>query len=210
MATQLGIYKGAALILREGATTLTVSDTSVLVNTFNVEWTKARNTVLENGKWNFAARSLSIEADTDNEPEFGYSYAFAKPSDYRNLIALAASATFYPPFGPNQYRDEGAFWFANCDPLYASVVSDGASYGGDLSKWPEVVARAAEYELAFRAGPHVTSMNEQALEQLERRKLRALQRAKSWDAGKQPPDPLPPSRLSTARGSGRRASWRDY
>ena len=88
-----------------------------------------------------------------------------------------------------------------------SYVSNHASYGGDLSLWPQIVAGALEHELAFRVAPALTSMGEQAMDQLEKRKSRALLKAKSWDAAKQPPEQLAPSRLALARKG--KASWRE-
>src|ERR1041385_4203006 len=117
--TKTQIYRNAALILKEAAAGLATTDDSTLVNTFGVAYDSALAFVLEVGKWNFATRTLSIEADTDQEPAFGFGFAFEKPDDYVNLIKLSGSATFYPPFGPMQYTDEGNFWFANVDPLYA-------------------------------------------------------------------------------------------
>ncbi len=210
MTTRTQLYKGAALILRESATDLAVTTDNVLVNTFNSVYAQSLRYILENGRWNHAARSLFIEADTDVQAGFGYNNAFEKPEDYCNLIAISYSPTFYPPFDSNQYRDEGNFWYANCDPLFVSIVSNGAQWGGDLSLWPEIVARALEYELAFRAAPHVTTMGEDSFDKLEKRKEKALRTAESWDGGKQPPEPLPPPRLARARagGSGRSDSWR--
>ena len=208
MASQLSIYKSAALLIKESPIGLALTDDTVLVNTFDEVWADVIELVLEAGKWNCAARSLTIQSDTDSEPAFGYNFAFTKPDDYANLIAISANATFYPPFGPNQYRDEGEFWFADCDPLYVSIVSSGASYGGDLSKWSTHMARYAEHELASRAAPFVASIGEQALSYLEQRKTLALRKALSWDASKQPADPLPPSRLSSARLGNRTNTWR--
>jgi hypothetical protein len=209
MATKQALYRAAALILKESGTTLTVTDDDVTVNTLNVVYDSCLGYVLESGKWNFAARTLQIDSDEDEEPEFGYNFAFEKPSDYKNLIKLSASPSLYPPLPDNGYADEGNFWFADIDPLYASIVSDGAQYGGDLSLWPDIVARALEYELAFRVAPHVTSMGEDAFDRLEKRKEKALLRAKSWDASKQPTERPPPSRLQMARGGrmSRRDTW---
>lgn len=204
------VYRNALLILKESPVSVTVTDDTVAINTFNVVYDSALASVLESGKWNFASRAISIEADADTEPGFGYSYAFEKPSDYANLIKLASNAAFYPPFGANEYADEAGYWFANCDPLFAVIVSNGSQYGASLTLWPQVIANVLEYEIAFRAGPHITSMGEQALDQLEKRKMRAMAKAKSWDASKQAPEAAPPSRLATARrGTLGRQSFRD-
>ena len=95
MTTKLQVYKNALLLLKESsALTITVTTDSVAVNTLNAVYASALAFVLENGKWNFAARSVSIEAETDVEPAFGYDSAFEKPDDYCNLIKISASSTF--------------------------------------------------------------------------------------------------------------------
>lgn len=200
--TKQQVYRNALLKLKEPGVAVTVTDDTVAVNTLNVVYSSALATVLEAGRWNFAARSVALESDSDAEPEFGFSYAFEQPSDYANLISISAFATFYPPFGPNQYKEEHGYWFANCDPLYVSYVSNGASYGADLSLWPQTIATALEYEIAWQAAGHITSMGEQSLDQLEKRKMKAMAKAKSWDASKQAPDRAPPSRLASARMGG--------
>ena len=205
--TKLKLYRRAQLILKQNAVGTTVTDGSQFTNTLDLVYDEALSYILEHGKWAFAARSLVIEASEDVEPQFGLSFAFEKPDDYKNLIALSAAATLYPPFGENEYRDEGAYWFTNVDPLYASIVSGGAEFGGDLSLWPQIVADAAAYELAWRVAPSLTGMSANEKEELRKDKERALRNAEAWNASKKPPEAPPPSRLVMSRRG--RLSWRE-
>ena len=72
-----------------------------------------------------------------------------------------------------------------------------------------MLATAAEYELAWRIAPHLTAMSEAEKDGLERRKERALRKAKSWDAAKNPPEPVPYGRLVKGRMGGRGTYWRE-
>ncbi len=209
MTSQLKLFRRALLILKENATGITVSDDTKAVNTLNLVYSDVVQRMLEEGRWNFAARSQQIDASTDIEPDFGFSNAFVKPDDYVNLIKISHSETFFPPFLPNQYVDEGGYWYANCDPLYVSFVSDDEAYGGDLSLWPEVFAEAVAYELASQIGPHLTAMSGTEKETLERDKKLALRNASSWDAAKNPPDPLPFGRMVRGRSAMRGTYWRE-
>jgi hypothetical protein len=166
--------------------------------------------MLGRGKWNFAARTQEIDKSTSVVPDFGFANAFSKPTDYVNMIKISHSETFFPPFGPNEYTDEGDYFYADCDPLYLSFVSDDTSYGGDLSLWPEVFATAFEHELAWRIAPLISSMSGAEKEELRLQKVRTLKEARSWDASKHPPDPMPRGRLARSRLGGRGTYWREH
>lgn len=102
---------------------------------------------LEQGQWKFAMRSSELSYETAITPQFGYSRAFAKPSDWVTTSAVCQDGYFRSPL--LQYTDEIGYWFADLDTLYVRYVSDGADYGSDLSKWP---ASFTEYVKAYFAG----------------------------------------------------------
>ena len=199
MATKLGLYQGTLLLIKERAISVTLSDTEAWRHTIDVVYDRVLKYMLEQGRWNFATRTVQLDASEDVEPEFGFSYAFDKPDDYRRTIKMSANERLFPTLGAGQFVNEGATWFADVDPLYVSYVSDGAAYGGDLTLWPEMFATAVEHEIAKRVGPGLTGISGSALDEIKRDALGALRRAKSWDAQNQPADPLPPGRLVSAR-----------
>lgn len=205
--TKLRLYRRAHLILKENGVDVQVTDDTAFVNTLNLVYDEAISYILEHGKWTFAARSMSIEASEDVDPAFGYEFAFEKPDDYKNLIRLSARAELYPPFGENEYADEGVYWYANVDPLYVSIVSGSAEFGGNLSLWPQIVADALAYEMAWRAAPTLTNMSANEKQSLEEDKVKALRGAEAWNESKKPPEAPPPSRLVMARRG--RTAWRE-
>ncbi len=210
MATQLKLYQGAHLLLRELATGITVADDSRFVNTLNLIYDDAVAYMLEQGMWNFATRTVGLDADEDVEPEFGFTFAMPKPDDYAGrMIAIATDERFHCAL--QDYHEEGGlggYFFSNVDPLYLRYISNAVEYGLNLGDWPLTFVRAVEYELAFRVAPHLTTMGEEALDQLEKRRNKALRDARSKDALNQGAMYPPAGRLTTSRGSRFGARWR--
>ena len=201
MTTKLLTYNASLALLKQAPLT-TLTDDILSRYTLDNHYAAALRTTLELGKWNHAARSVAIDASVDEEPEFGYTFAFEKPDDFARIVKISASETFWPLL--TDYANEGAFFFANTDPLYLSYVSTDTAYGGDLSLWPQIAATFLEHELAERIAPLIPSLGDDAMDRLKRDKQRAKRTAKGWDAQQQPSEPPPPSRLIQARYWGRR------
>lgn len=212
MTTRAQLYQGAHLLLKEIGTDVTVSDDTRFVNTLNLVYDSTLSFMLEAGFWNFATRTVAIEADASEEPDFGYSFAIPKPDDYAGrIVAISGDQRFSQPV--QDYQEEGGlsgFIFCDLDPLYLRYISNGVAYGMNLADWPYSYTRAVEYELAFRIAPHLTSMGEESMVRLEKRKEKALRDAKSKDAVNQGATWPPAGRLATSRGgrSSMRNRWR--
>jgi len=104
---------------------------------------------LEEGLWNFAMRTVEIFYTPSVEPPFGYARAFEKPVDLVRTAAICEDEYFANP--KLRYADESGYWFADEDSFYVKYVSNDASYGGDISKWPSSFVEAAGLLLAERA-----------------------------------------------------------
>jgi hypothetical protein len=99
------------------------------------EWADgAVNYCLGQGQWRFATRTVEMAASPSVEPDFGYQNAFPIPDDFIRTVALCSDSYFKVPL--LAYVQEQSYWFADIDPLYLSYVSNDASYGGDMSLWP--------------------------------------------------------------------------
>lgn len=199
MASQLSLYNSSLRIVKHRKLSTLTDDTEARY-LLDDEYAKVVAWMLEQGLWNFALRTLALEASVDVEPEFGFSYAFEKPDDYVRLNAISGNATFYPTL--DEFNDEGSYWVANCDPLYLSYISNHTDYGNDLGRWPSSFELAVEHELAYRIAPHLTAMGDNEYRDLERRRDRAVRDARSKDAMNQPVSRPPPGRLVQARGYG--------
>ena len=162
---------------------------------------------LEAGFWNFGTRAIKIEFDPSVAPGFGFSRAFAKPSDWVRTSVVSASEFFRPPFKGHQFSDEAGFWFADIDTLYVKMVSDGADYGGDLGSWPESFARYFETYLASRIAWKITRSKE-TVEEIQKELKRLLKGATAKDAMNEGTSFPPEGNWNRAR-HGRRSGRRD-
>jgi len=212
MATKLKLYRAAQLILKQNAVDATVSDGSAFTNNLDLVYDDVLAYCLENGDWNFATRTVSIEASEDVDSGIeDYSYAIEKPSDYAGrIVAISGNQRFDPPL--DDYHEDGGlsgYIWCDVDPLYLRYISNSVEYGLNLADWPPSFTRAVEYELAFRVAPTLTSMGEDAFDMLEKRKKRAMHDAQSKDARNQGAQKLPQGRLVQSRGfPSTRSRWR--
>jgi hypothetical protein len=154
---------------------------------------------LRAGSWNFALRTSYFDHDASVTPAFGYSYVFAKPSDWVRTVMMGSDEMFRPPL--TDYLDEKGTWLANVDPLYVQYVSNDAAYGMDLTKWPDAFRRYVEVALAERIVLAITQ-NAGDKQRLEERTLpRAKRNALNDDAVNEATKFLPASSWTRARGA---------
>lgn len=147
MTTKLALYNGA---LRE------CGELKIATLTENREPRRVLDDVydgalkfcLEAGFWNFAIRTVKIEADGDIVPGFGYRSVFQKPEDWVRTAALSANEYCELPL--IRYQDESAYWLADEPIIYVRYVSDDAAFGMDLGGWPARYIRYVELYLASR------------------------------------------------------------
>lgn len=212
MATKLGLFNGALRILKERKLD-TVTDDEFKRYELDAEYDAAIAIMLERGMWNFAMRTVAIDFDPGVDGDFGYRYAFEKPSDWVKTSKVSANPNMFPLMGANEYLHEGAYWWSNSTPIYVSYVSNGASYGLDLTAWPASFTRAVEFELALRVAPTVTSFTSKGrgsdMETLTFAAKRALRNAQGKDAVDQAPTMRPPGRLVQSRMGNRITASRD-
>lgn len=196
MATQLGLYNAA---LTE------VGDRALASLDENREPRRVLDTVyadtvrdcLEQGQWNFALRSVRLDADDDVTPAFGFAHVFDKPDDWVRTAGLSASETFAPPLA--RYHDEAGVWAADMTPIYVRYVSSGGAYGFNLAGWPRSFARLAELSLALRVAKRLTQSGT-LTGRLTRDVREALKVALNRDAmNEAPPRLRPPGAWTRAR-----------
>lgn len=164
---------------------------------------------LEQGYFNFSIRTILLDSTSEIEPDFGYQYAFQKPSDWVRTYAVCSDEDFTSPVV--RYEDEVGYWFSDVDPLYIQYVSDDDSYGMSYGDWPEYFTRYVEAYMAAEAAPRLT-MSDSKVERLKQKELRFLRDARAQDASNQPTQFAPlgswaRSRLQSGM-SGNNAYWR--
>ena len=197
MATsKLALYNGALLIVGERALQgLTEARESRRL--LDSAWTDAIDHCLDQGLWNFASRSVELEFSPSIESQFGYQYVFTRPDDFVKTVAMCQDERFDIPL--LRYETEGPYFFADANPIYLRYVSNGTSYGADLSLWP---ANFTAFAKAYLAHAIVSRLTQDQNEWKRVRALmdKALLDAKSSDAMEQPSASLPRGTWSRSRG----------
>lgn len=176
--SRLQLYNNALLLV--GSRTISsLSDNVESRRTLDTIWDSgAVKNCLEQGYWNFAMRTIRLDATTDIEPDFGLRYAFNKPDDWVRTYSVCSDEYFNNPI--TQYVDEVGYWFCDLDEIYVQYVSNDVSYGTSYGDWPESFSRYVEHYLAYRAAPRLTA-SEQKIEQLKADMKRALQDGRTQD-----------------------------
>lgn len=208
MTTRLKVYNGA--LRRIGDRQLaSLNENSESRRVLDEIWDDGFvNSVLEMGYWRFATRTVRIEKDPNVSPSFGYRNAFLEPEDYLRTCEISADEYFNTPL--LAYQNEGPYIFTDIEPIYLRYVSNGAAYGGDLSRWTESFTQFVEAQMALLACERLTQ-NATKEEKLERTVRQLLANARSKDAMEGPTKFMPPGRWSGARegghGGGGRRDW---
>lgn len=171
--TQTKLYNGALKIL--GETKLSsVSEAREPRYALDDVYDDALAFCLEQGQWWFARREVQIAADA-TAPSFGFAFKFEKPSDWVRTMAISTDSLFSIPI--SDASDQPDWWYANTDPIYVAYVSNHASFGLDLTRWPPTFTRYVEHELAERICIQITQ-SEQKYEKVvimrDKAKLDAL------------------------------------
>lgn len=182
-ASQLGLYNGALRLLKERKLASLSEDREgrrLLDDAWGDGATNGSvRRCLELGQWSFATRTVQADYDTDIAPPFGYTYAFAKPSDLVRICGVWSDERATNPV--TEYADERGYWYSDLQTLYASYVSNGVNYGADLSQWPELFAKVVEADLAMEIAPSLTTSDDK-LQLVSKAFEQALKNALATDA----------------------------
>jgi len=199
---KLDIYNGA--LLRLAARKLaSVSENRESRRVLDQYWgaqAKLVSYALERGDWNFALRSRELEPETAVEPQFGWTYAYEKPLDFRRLSSLSGDERFQSPLTYNGYADEGGYWLSDASPLYVRYVSDDTDFGFNSGVWTEGFIDYLEVRLAWLSCNRITNDTNLKM-QLDGDMKKALQNAKSVDAMDEGVKFLPRGQWARSRSS---------
>jgi hypothetical protein len=156
---------------------------------------------LEEAQWTFAIRSLEWNYDPSIEPDFGYKYAFTKPSNYVRSAAICSDEFYNEPI--TAFADENNFWFCEYETIYIKYVSDGDQYGRDYSLWTELFRNCVATKMASELAISLTK-SQGMTEALEKKHKKYIKEAKSLDAMNQPTRFMPPGNWTRSRRSSSR------
>ena len=200
MATsKLTLYNGALRLLGQSAlSSLTdaVENRRLLDAAYDED---AIDFTLEQGNWNFAIRTIESNYDSSvSDPGFGFSRAFAKPSDWRKTVRLASDEYFKAPMTHEQYNDESSYWWCDLDVIYVQYVSSDSSYGADLSLWSQSFVKYFQAHLAEQIAPVIFQSSDD-LKKIASWTQQALNMARSNDAQNEGAKFHPPGAWANAR-----------
>lgn len=196
MASQLSIYNGALRLLGERRLASLSEEREPRYLLDDVWDDNGVRACLEMGHWNFATRTQKIEYDPSIQPDFGYRYAFGKPTDWIRTTAVCADEYFNVPI--TRYEDEASYWFADYDLIYVRYVSDDVGYGLNYAKWPKSFSMLVESYFANEI-VNILTHSDSAVQRVERALQKALRAAAGNDASNQPQKILPSGRWVSSR-----------
>lgn len=203
MTTLLRVYQEALRFMGERRLT-SITEARDARYHLDDAYTDALQYCLEQGLWNFAMKAAVLDPSDSIDPEFGFTFAYTKPSDWVRSFLMAANEFFYPLLTGSELFDEAGYWYANFDPLYVKYVSNSAVYGGNLTLWPQTFATYVSSRLAVMTAPSIADASDQKMDMLFGIEKRARVDARSKDAMNEGPL-FPPqgSWASSRRGNAR-------
>lgn len=154
---------------------------------------------LEAGQWAFAIRTSLIDYSPSITPSFGYRYAFDQPTDMVRVAGIFQDEYCTTPL--TNYTDERRYWYTDLQTIYVRYVSNNATYGGDLSLWPQMFADTVAADLAHEIVGNLTQGNDAKADVVKEWQYR-MKEAKAIDAMNRPTQKLPRGAWLTARGGG--------
>ena len=204
MTTRLSLYGGALRLLGQRKLASLTENTPAR-HYLDDAWNGgALDYCLESGQWKFAMRSVMLTYSPSVAPDFGYTYAFDKPTDHLRLGGVFGSPGMTADDALLEYREEAGFWFANLDTIYVRYVSNDAAFGADMSLWPASFTKFVEAHLASEIAMSLTNDEGKLGNMLTMRDKRFLPEALSRDAMQDPPKFAPMSGWTRARMGGGR------
>lgn len=196
MPTQLTLYNGALNIIGERKLSSLTEDRESRYKLDDIWDNDLIDRVLQMGQWNFAARTVELQASPSVTPSFGYQFGFDKPTDYLRALRVCHDEYFKQPL--TQYHDEASWWFADLETIYVQYVSNDTQYGGDLTLWPRNFTEMVEHYMAYKVAPRLTGLDFDSNTLMGKWKM-MLRDAKAVDAMEQPTRFVPAGSWSKSR-----------
>ena len=201
MTDQLSLYNQALRLVGEGKLSA-LTDNRPERHALDSIWEEDPiKQMLEEAQWTFATRTLEWNYDSSVTADYGYRYAFTKPTNYVRTVAICSDEYFNDPL--TNYSDENNYWFCDYETIYIKYVSDHDQFGRDYSLWPELfkncVASKMAKELAYSL-----SKSQTLTARLDKENQKYIRDAKALDAMNQPTRHMPPGNWTQSRRGSRR------
>jgi hypothetical protein len=205
MTNQLAIYNGALQLIGERRLA-SLTENRKPRRELDTAWDGgAVKYCLEQGYWNFAMRTIEADYSPSVQPDFGYSRAFDKPTDWMRTSSFCSDEYFRNPIV--SYADEADFWFCDYDTVYIQYLSDSTEYGLNFAAWSETFVQMVQLYLASQVVLSLTQ--DKSLKQIIDGDLKkTLMNARTKDAMNQPTQQFPAGTwVQARRGNGMNSRW---
>ena len=194
-ATQLSLYNGALRSLGERKLA-SLTENREPRRLLDDVWDGAVKACLEEADWKFAQRTAKLVYNPSYTAQFGYQRQFVKEDDWVRWSMVCSDE--YQRIPLLNYSEEAGNLYADLDEIYVSYVSDGTTFGSDMSLWPESFVSVVELYLATLIVKRLEQTDAQEAAAIKRHGM-ALRNAKSKDALAGPTKFLPPGEWTTSR-----------
>lgn len=194
MASEIQVYKAAALGVGSETAITSPTDDRPLAKKIRAAWDLNRRAAIREGSWNFAARRERLPA-LASAPAFGFDYQYQLPSGCLRLIEVQSGGN---QLGADEYQLEGGKVLCNVTgPLDVRYLVDVT----EAADWDDAFADAFGQRIAWKIGKSIagSAFSEQDAEVKYRALLSA---AKRVDAMENPPIDEAESEWITARWEG--------
>lgn len=203
--TKLSLYNGAIRLLGEGRLS-SLSESRESRRLLDDIWADGViDSCLEDASWGFATRTVSLDRSDSVEPEFGFTYAFEKPTDWKRTVKLCSDEYLRYALQPGGYNDHDGYWYADVDPIYVQYVSNDTDWGLDYARWTEKFKDYVHASMALLIAPNLTGGDEQKIKRIEKVKKDCLTAAAGLDAMQKPAQEIQHGQFVRARSGG--GSW---
>lgn len=182
-ASRLGIYNKALGHLEERKLK-SLTENREPRRALDDEWDDAVEFCLYRAFWNFSLRLYMVTPNTDLTPQFGFVYAFTKPTDWVKTFQIADNENFNPPL--QDFTDQNGVWYASIAPIYVRIVSNDPDFGMNMSLWTPGFKEYLAAYLAWKIAPRLKQDREK-VDALKRLVKEARIDAISLDATDLPP-----------------------
>lgn len=193
--TKLQLYNQALRMVGEG--TIALTDERPERYALDKIWDEDPvKQTLEAAYWEFATRTLEWNYTSSIEPQFGYSRAFSRPTDFVRTVSLCSDEFYKAPL--TEYHIEAGYWFCDLETIYLRYISDDVAYGRDYSLWTELFRNCVSTKMAKELAITLTK-SKSIKDDIDDDYKKYMKDAKSLDAQEKPTQYLRPGSWTRSR-----------
>jgi hypothetical protein len=186
-ATQLGVYNKALRFLEERKLA-SLTENREPRRYLDDEWADAVIYCLSQGYWKHSIRNVQMNAEVNQNPNFGFQFAFLKPDDWISTFQVADNEVYMPLL--RRYDDQNNYWYSDITPIYVKYTSSDPRFGLNMALWtPNFVEYLAGY-LAQLLCPRIKQAADK-IDRIDKLVVRLRREGLAKDAMDLPPGKIP-------------------